>query len=602
MEKKNCPGTILIVDDEQNLLRLLERILSREKFRIVTASSGAEAVSWLATHTADLLLLDLNLPDMSGKEVITILVEKKQIVPFIIITGLGDVRIAVEIMKMGAVDYLVKDTDFLEMVPLVVHGAIAQLETKRKLAAAEEQVRLIQSVVQQGFNAVLITTAEIPDARVVYVNPAFTEMTGYRAEELVGEKVSVLQEFTGALARLRQDPNSEPGFLDGTVAYRREQAEQWVEWRIGPVHDPAGKITHWVAIMRDVTLRKRAESALRESEERYRNLVELSPDAIFLSCNDEIVFINQAGLRFFGAAAPDELLGKSASELIHPSYRNGPNRLEAMAATGSPALRQEQKWIRLDGSVVDAEVTAASSSYHGKPAVQVIVRDISERKRLEKEILDISEMEQRRIGQDLHDGLCQHLAGIQLMSQVLEQKLADTSGEVAATAAEIAKLVRQSITHSRDLVKGLSPVLHHEEGLASALKELAETNEKLFNVSILFQNDRGMRISDQTVATHLYRIAQEALNNSIKHGKPKQIRIELMSADGQTILRMQDDGIGFPKKLRNRKGMGLQIMKYRASLIGGTLAIESKAGNGAAVICSIQKQDNGQLSRKKTGL
>ena len=599
MEKENPAGTILIVDDEQGLLRLIERTLRREEFQIVTQSSGAEAISWLDEHQADLMLLDLNLLDMSGQEVINALAKKNRSIPFIVITGLCDVRVAVDIMKMGAVDYLVKDTDFLEMVPVVVQRVMAQIETRRKLAASEDRVRLVQSVVEQGFNAVLITSAEIPRARIVYVNPAFSAMTGYPPEAIIGKEVDVLQEFSGVLARLRQHPSSEPGFLDGAVAHRKGGTEQWIEWRVGPVHDPTGKITHWVAIMHDITPRVQAEAALQESEERYRNLVELSPEVIFLCCEEKIVFMNQSGLKYFGAGAPEDVLGKSPLDFIHPDYHENQKRIQGSATAGESALRQEHKWVRLDGRIVDAEVTATCSKHKGKPAIQVVARDISERKRLEKQILDISELEQRRIAEDLHDGLCQHLAGIQLMSQVLEQKLTGRSVEVAAAAAEIAKLVRQSIAHTRDLVKGLSPVLHHEEGLVPALQELAEHTEKAFDVSCVFKNGSMIRIPDQTVATHLYRIAQEAVNNSIKHGKAKRIMIDLTSAKDRTILSLRDDGIGFPRKVRNYKGVGLQIMKCRASMIGGTLTIQPETNGGTAVICSIQKSESASSNRRK---
>jgi signal transduction histidine kinase len=211
------------------------------------------------------------------------------------------------------------------------------------------------------------------------------------------------------------------------------------------------------------------------------------------------------------------------------------------------------------------------------------IRDITERKRLEKEILEISEREQRRIGHDLHDGLCQHLAGIELMSQVLEQKLARRSKAAAARASDIAKNVREAIGHTRLLARGLSPVTLESEGLMSALQELALSTEKIFRVTCRFDCDPPVLVSDFPAATHLFRLAQEAVSNALKHGQAKRILIRLKEERGQMILSVIDNGSGFSPQRPKSKGMGLRIMQSRAGMIGGTLAIERNAAGGTSV-------------------
>src|ERR1017187_2011341 len=148
--------TIFIVDDDRGLLRLIEKALQREGFRTAVAPSGQEALRWLAANAPDLLLLDLKLQDMEGKELIRRLSETLHLPPFVVITGQGDERVAVEMMKGGAKDYLVKDAGFLQLLPEVVKNVLDQIETKRRLAAAEERVNLVESVVERGFSAVLI--------------------------------------------------------------------------------------------------------------------------------------------------------------------------------------------------------------------------------------------------------------------------------------------------------------------------------------------------------------------------------------------------------------------------------------------------------------
>jgi signal transduction histidine kinase len=212
------------------------------------------------------------------------------------------------------------------------------------------------------------------------------------------------------------------------------------------------------------------------------------------------------------------------------------------------------------------------------------IRDIADRKQLEKEILEISEREQRRIGRDLHDGLCQHLAGLELMSQVLEQKLVRRSKAAAAKAADIAKNVRDAIGHTRLLARGLSPVTLDSEGLMSALHELALNTEKIFHVTCRFDCNPPVLVSDHAAATHLFRLAQEAVSNAIKHGRAKRILIRLKERHGRLTLSVIDNGLGLPARLRRSKGMGLRIMQSRAGMIGGTLSIERNAAGGTSVI------------------
>jgi len=338
---------VLVVDDDRGLTRLIQRALEREGFHTTTATTGEAARSWLMAQRADLMLLDLKLQDIEGPQLVERLVSAQKCPPFIIITGQGDERVAVDMMKRGARDYLVKDVDFLQFVPAVVRRALEQLDKERRLAEAEQQVHLVRSVVEQGFSAVLICSAELPDLRVIYINPAFAAATGYGAESVVGKPLESLAGLQHVYQRLQAGLPRGARFLEEISGYPTAKGERWGEWRVGPVADKNGEATHWL----------------------------------------------------------------------------------------------------------------------------VIFRDITESKRLEREILEISDQERRRIGQDLHDGLCQHLAGIELMSQVLHQKLAGRSKADANRAGEIARHVREAIGQTRSLARGLAPVTLESEGLASALRE-----------------------------------------------------------------------------------------------------------------------------------
>jgi signal transduction histidine kinase len=241
---------------------------------------------------------------------------------------------------------------------------------------------------------------------------------------------------------------------------------------------------------------------------------------------------------------------------------------------------------RKNGAIFPMDLSVSEVRLEDRRIFTGFVRDITERKRLEREILEISDREQRRIGHDLHDGLCQHLAGIELMSQVLEQKLAPQSRDAAKRAGAIAKNVREAISQTRSLARGLSPVTLESEGLASALHELAVNTEKLFNVKCRFDGDPEVSAPNHAVATHLFRLAQEAVSNAIKHGKAGRITIHLKAGPERIYLAVNDNGKGFPKKSPKRTGMGLRIMQSRTGMIGGILTIERNAGGGTSVICS----------------
>jgi len=211
--------------------------------------------------------------------------------------------------------------------------------------------------------------------------------------------------------------------------------------------------------------------------------------------------------------------------------------------------------------------------------------DITEREHLERALLNISAREQRRIGQDLHDGLGQHLTGIAFMAKVHEAKLAEKQLVDAADAAKITRLVNEAIHKTRELARGLLPVMSDAEGLMSALQLWAAEVEDLFGISCRFECDTPVLIHDYSMATHLYHIVQEAVNNAIKHGQARDILIHLTQANGWGTLLIRDDGTGIQGDLANRQGMGLHIMTYRAGMIGGRLEIKPDPVRGTSVTC-----------------
>jgi signal transduction histidine kinase len=217
-----------------------------------------------------------------------------------------------------------------------------------------------------------------------------------------------------------------------------------------------------------------------------------------------------------------------------------------------------------------------------------LTEEMTERERLERELLEISEREQRRIGQDLHDSLCQHLTGAMLSGQVLEEKLVALNLPEAADANKVVELVEEGINLSRRLAKGLYPVEIEADGLMLALEEYAGTTSELFKVSCRFECDLPVLIYDTATAGHLYRIAQEAVGNAIKHGQAKNILIRLEVDEESTLLSVKDDGAGLPKSLPQNHGMGLRIMAHRSAMIGGIFNARRDETGGTLVTCELR--------------
>jgi PAS domain S-box-containing protein len=330
---------------------------------------------------------------------------------------------------------------------------------------------------------------------------------------------------------------------------------------------------------------------LEQNERKYRTLFESATDGV-LVLTDVFEECNEQACRLW-ACEREDIVGHSLVEFSPPTQPDGRDSAEAAkgrteaAFSGVPQLFSWQN-RRKDGVLIDAEICLKAIDVGNREIILTTIRDVTERKQLEMEVLECCSREQRRIGQDLHDGLGQNLAGIGCLTKVLEQKLTAMSLAEAAEAGEIATLVNQTVNQTRDVARGLCPVQLESHGLLAALQELASRTRTLHSVACRFQYDRFILIHDHIVATHLYYVAQEAVTNAIKHGKPQQIFISLSAANGQIILTVKDDGIGFPEVMERHTGMGLHIMNYRARMMDGFLTVQRDAGGGTCVTCSFR--------------
>ena len=213
--------------------------------------------------------------------------------------------------------------------------------------------------------------------------------------------------------------------------------------------------------------------------------------------------------------------------------------------------------------------------------------EIAAREQLEKEVAEVTERERMRIGRELHDTLCQHLAATSLSLQVLSGKLAQNSLPQAKDADQAAQLVEDAIDLTRKLAKGLFPLELEGEGLGGALLELCRSTAARYRVKCEFKNDSQTPRIDSNTATHLYRVAQEAVTNAIKHGHVSRIVVGLSLEEGHLKLNITDDGIGLPEILPNERGLGLRIMASRAAMIHGSFSARNNLDGGTTVTCRL---------------
>lgn len=369
-----------------------------------------------------------------------------------------------------------------------------------------------------------------------------------------------------------------------------------------------------IAILTHHVTDKMIEKAFSETEERSRQLVELSPDTIVVHTEMKVVYINVTGVHLFGATTPEDLIGKHMLDLIHPEDREFVRmRIRQIDSEGTPTPLREYRIIRFDGETIDVEARGTLITYQGKPSNLVIIRDntarkIAERnlntlneklqeeqnhrKLLSKRLIDLLEKDRHEVAMELHDHIGQLLTTLKMDLEMISSELKHPNASLQYRIRSATKKTAYAITDLKKIAHGLMPGMIINLGLVPSLQALINDVKAHTGLKIHFFTQGIPERFDRDKELAIYRIAQEGLSNVIKHALANQVFINLLRKDQTIQFTVEDDGIGF--KIDEKMGitldggpLGLHIMRERIVQLDGEFIIDSRMGGGTHILIEL---------------
>ncbi|MFM8321531.1 MAG: PAS domain S-box protein, partial [Chloroflexota bacterium] len=438
-----------------------------------------------------------------------------------------------------------------------------------------------------SLDAILLTA---PDGSILAANPAACRMFEYSEAEICRLGRTGLVDVTDPRLKEALQQRARTGAFMGKLTFVRSSGRRF-----------DGEVS--TALFTDRSGQKRTSMIIRDPEQVNRAalvsslLVEESPYAIGVHQDGVLVFANVAAARLFGVVSVDELIGRPIGELVHPEERDQSfSRVEQLLAGDTSVYPTEVRYLRMDGSVVDVEVTAAPFRLGDRPAVQVIALDISERKRAQEQLRLVSarlaeaqEIERLALSKELHDQVGQSLTALSLNLHLLRTRAEREPGSVAPDSfVSPLGLVDEITDKVRDVMAELHPPVLQDYGLGAALRWYGGRINRQTGLHVEVQGDLLPPRLPLLLSISLFRIAQEALINTVKHASASQAWITLDGSQAEVCLTIQDDGVGFdPQEPGGEAGgyahWGLSTMRERAGLIDANLDIHSRAGGGTTI-------------------
>jgi len=451
----------------------------------------------------------------------------------------------------------------------------------------KEMGEIFQLMVEHAPIGILLVDAH---GNILHTNPKADDIFGYSQEELLGKPMEMLlpERFRGGhgahRAHFMSDPKARP-MGEGRHLYGRRKDGREVPVEIGLVPVPTSSGAAVLASIVDVTAQQEATKSMA----RLAAVVEASGDAIVtLSTDDTILSWNPGAEKMYGYLA-SEAVGQTISFLI-PSDRTEEFRaIREKMRRGESVQQVQTVRLRKGGQAVSVllSIDALKDADGAFTSYATTSHDITESRRLEQDLLHAVEIEQKRIGQDLHDSLGQQLLAVSFLCNVLRKKLTTRAAPEAAEAAHIEDLLNETKMNLRKLTHNLHAADLEQRGLGGSLKDLVDHVQENSSISCRFEGEEGLTLFDRILSENLYRLAQEALNNAVKHSFAKEIIVSLRKEGDLLTLTIRDSGIGLPERLSEAAGLGLRTMRFRANVIGGSLDVGRHPEGGTVIRCSV---------------
>ena len=582
---------VLVIEDDPGAQADFCEILEVHGYTAQAVGSFAEAFEhdgWAETMA---VILDRKLPDGLADELLPRLKAKAPDSWIIVVTGYPDLEGAIQALRRGAADYQLKPID-----PEALGASLARVEAHRRLRREKEEAEgalrrerdFAQRLVDRAQAIVLVLDLE---CRIVRFNPYTERLLGCSLEAVRGQ--DWVETFVPAEYRRYLREEMLPTLLAEGITEEvmnpvltRGGERREVQWSNSVLRDERGEPRGVLAVGTDITELRRAQG----EQAQLAAIVESSDDAIIgHDLEGRITTWNGGAARMYGYEA-GEVVGRSVGVLLPEHRREEIAHYLEKLSRGGRIKSHESEGLRRDGTRIEVALTA-SPVHDGAGRViggSLIIQELTTRKALERQVLEIATREQRRIGQDLHDGLGQELTGIAFLAKALRDRLAERGVPEASQAEDITQLVTAAIGHAKSLVRGLRPVNLEGQGLAAALVDLAEHVHQTHRIECRCEVSEGLRIEDPSTAMHLYYIASEAVNNAIQHGRARRIDLSIRRDEAGLTLTVRDDGVGIPPCDERSRGSGLDIMAYRAHMIGACFEVRGP-GVGTEVACALPR-------------
>lgn len=566
------------------------------------ATCETEALAFARFFHPDVALVDVDLEGARGVALVKQLRAYYPDLP-VLVTSLHRATIIAErALTAGSQGYVSKQTsseEVLRALRRVLEGrpyVNKETHPSTRQPSTELYRHFVESI--QEYAIIMVDT----EGRITTWNAGAQDALGYEKSEIVGEPAAILyaeeDREAGVLEKEMQAAAEKGRASDDYWLRRKDGSHFWASGITRVLRGPGGELLGFAKILRDLTERKKLEeelearmekrtAELRRKEMRQRAMLEALPDIIIRFSKEGR--IEDAHVPDPSKLLPaDELIGRSFRDVLpEEAARQLSEAFETVLETSRPA-RTELLLKGKDEQKRTYEIRLTSTN----GGVLALKRDISERRRLEREVLEISEREYRRLARELHDDLSQQLMGAQYLVRSLRRRLAEEESPHADKLAEISEEIDKAIDYTRNISHGLAAIdVENGHGLDKALRRLAHRVADTFEVACSYESEGPDYPKDETIATHLYRIAQEAVNNAVRHARAGEITIRRRVDDDGLALSIEDDGVGISDEaLEGEGGLGLRSIRYRTNLLGAQLSIRRRPEGGTAVTCTLPRR------------